>query len=103
MFATTLSCLFYRIVGSLLTLTSLGTILLTIHYFISRCIRKRKRLPVLPLSPILIGMLISLILILCTGFPLILIQCFTCRPLNNHMIICKINAFICFAIGNFNM
>lgn len=103
MFATSLSCVFYRVVGSLLAVTTFGTILLTIHYFVCRYIRRRKHLPVLPLSPILIGMLISLLLILCTGFPLILIQCFTCRPINNHMMICKINAFICFAIGNFNM
>jgi hypothetical protein len=96
-------CLIYRIFGSLLSCTSLLTIILTIHYFILRYRRHKKGLKLLPLSPILIGMLISLIMILCTGFPLILIQCFTCRQLKTYPIICKINGFLCFAIGNFNM
>ena len=96
-------CLFYRIFGSLLSCTSLFTIILTIRYFFLRYRRYKKGLAILPLSPVLIGMLISLFVILCTGFPLILIQCFTCRPLKTYPIICKINGFLCFAIGNFNM
>jgi hypothetical protein len=97
------SCVFYRVVGLLLTCTSLFTIVLTFRYFFRRYRRYRKGLSRLPLSPILIGMLISLMMILCTGIPVALIQCFTCRPLKTYLVICKINAFICFAVGNFNM
>lgn len=97
------NCLFYRIVSFLLTCTSMFTIVLTFRYFFRRYRRYQKGLTILPLSPVLIGMLISLMMILCTGFPLILIQCFTCRPFKTYSSICKINSFICFAAGNFNM
>jgi hypothetical protein len=97
------SCIFYRFAGSLLTCTCIFTIIITFRYFFHRYRRYQNGLRILPLSPILIGMLISLMMILFTGIPLILIQCFTCRPLKMHIGFCKINAFICFAIGNFNM
>jgi len=97
------SCLFYRSAGSLLTFTSVFTIILTFRYFFHRYRRHQKALPLLPLSPILIGMLISLMMILCTGIPLVLIQCFTCQPFKTYIGICKINAFICFSVGTFNM
>lgn len=91
------NCLFYRFAGSILSITSIFTIILTFRYFVRRCQKG------LPLSPILLGMLISLILILCTGIPVVLIQCFTCQPLKTYIEICKINAFICFSVGTFNM
>ena len=103
MIGSPLTCLFYRLAGSLLCFTSLFTIILTIRYFYHRNRRQKQGLPLLRLSPILIGMLISLVVISCTGIPLVLIQCFTCRPFRTYVTICKINAFICFAVGTFNM
>jgi len=103
MIVSSLSCIFYRFAGSLLTCTCVFTIIVTFRYFYHRYRRCQNGLPILPLSPILIGMLISLMMILCTPTSLILIQCFTCRPLKMHTGFCKINAFIAFAIGNFNM
>jgi len=103
MIVSSTSCLFYRFTGLVLICTSIFTIILTFRYFFHRYRRCQKGLPILPLSPILIGMLISLMMILCTGIPLALIQCFTCRPLKTYIGICKDNAFICFDVGTFNM
>jgi O-antigen/teichoic acid export membrane protein len=103
MVVSPMSCLFYHFAGLLLTCTSILALILTFRYFVRRYRRRQKGLPLLPLSPILIGMLISLMMILCTGIPLVLIQCFTCRPLKTYIGICKINAFICFSVGTFNM
>ena len=96
-------CVFYRIAGSFLISTSAFTIILTFRYFFHRYRRQKKGLTLLPISPVLIGMLVSLLLILCTGMPVVLIQCMTCRPFKTYAGICRMNGFICFAIGNFHM
>lgn len=98
-----MACFFYRFGATWMCLIAMFTFVLTIRYFYHRYQRHRSNLPLLPLSPILIAMLISLILISVTGIPVVLIQCFTCRPLVLYPIICKINAFIAFAVGTFNM
>lgn len=103
MIGSPLTCLFYRFAGSSICFVAVFAIALTIRYFCHRYQRYRRGLPLLPLSPILIGMLVSLLLISVTGIPVVLIQCFTCRPLIIYTSICKINAFICFAVGTFNM
>ena len=100
---STITCVFCRIAGSLLSCACVFAIILTFRFFFHRYRRRQQKLPVLPLSPILIGMLISLVMISCTGIPIVLIQCFTCRPLKTYTGICKMNAFICFAVGIFNM
>jgi hypothetical protein len=98
-----ITCTFYRFAGLGLCCTAVFTLVLTVRYFHQRYIRSRKGLPLLRLSPILIGMLISLVLISCTGLPVVLIQCFTCRPFKTYIALCQVNAFICFSIGTFNM
>jgi hypothetical protein len=103
MIISPINCLFYRIAGSVLSCTCIFTIILTFRYFLHRYRRRQQGLPILPLSPILIGMLISLFMIFCTGIPLVLIQCFTCRTFKTYIPICKMNAFICFSVGTFNM
>lgn len=103
MIGSPLTCVFYRIAGSAICLVAVFALILTIRYFYHRYRRYQYQLPLLPLSPILIGMLVSLILISFTGIPVVLIQCFTCRPLVTYSSVCKINAFICFAVGTFNM
>jgi hypothetical protein len=103
MIGSPLTCLFYRFAGTLLCCTVIFTLILTIRYFYHRYRRYQQRLPLLHLSPILIGMLISLLMISCTGIPIVLIQCFTCRPFSTYEFLCRINAFICFAVGTFNM
>jgi hypothetical protein len=103
MITSPLACIFYRLAGMFLCYISISTIILIFRYFLRRYRRRKQQLPISPLSPILIGMLVSLILISCTGIPLVLIQCFTCRPFKTYTAVCKINAFICFAVGTFNM
>lgn len=103
MIGSPLACLFYRFAGSVLCFSSLFTIVLTMRYFYHRYRRYQQGQQLLRLSPILIGMIISLLIISCTGIPLVLVQCFTCRPFRTYDIICKMNAFICFAVGTFNM
>jgi hypothetical protein len=96
-------CIFYRVTGSLLICTCLLTIILTFRYFFRRYRRRQQGFPILPLSPILIGMLISLMMISCTGIPLVLMQCFTCQSFKTYIGLCKMNVFICHAVGIFNM
>jgi succinate dehydrogenase/fumarate reductase cytochrome b subunit len=100
---TKLQCNLYRFVGTLLLFVSLINLFVSIRYFIYRYRNKNKRLIVNRLSSIIIGMLISSILVIFTGIPLVVIQCFACRPYLSYEMICKIHGFICFCTGLFNM
>jgi hypothetical protein len=92
---TKIQCNLYRFAGFLLLLASLINLFIMIQYFIHRQYNR--------LSPIIIGMLISSTLVIFTGIPLVVIQCFICRPFLSYEMICKIHGFMCFSTGLFNM
>lgn len=96
---TKVHCSLYRFAGFLLLMASLINLFINIRYFIYR----NKRFITNRLSSIIIGMLISSILVIFTGIPLVVIQCFICRPFLSYEFICQIHGFICFATGLFNM
>ncbi len=96
-------CNLYRFAGFLLLFASLINLFIMIQYFINRYNNNKNRFMINRLSSIIIGMLISSILVIFTGIPLVVIQCFICRPFLSYEIICKIHSFICFATGLFNM
>jgi hypothetical protein len=100
---TQIHCSLYRFAGFLLLVASIINLCISCRYFNRRYSNKKTRFTTNRLSPIIIGMLISSILVIFTGIPLVVIQCFTCRPYFSYEIICKIHGFICFATGLFNM
>ena len=100
---STTSCILYRFVGCLLLLTSLINLLVTFRYFIKRYYNRHKEFLPNRLSPIMIGMSISSILVIFAAVPVIVAQCFSCQPYLNDAIFCKLHAFICFSTGLFNM
>lgn len=98
-----LHCNLYRFAGFLLLLASLINLFIMIRYFLHRYVREKHRFIVNRLSPIINGMSISSILVIFTGIPLVVIQCFLCRPFLSHEWICKIHGFMCLSTGLFNM
>jgi hypothetical protein len=95
---TNLHCNLYRFAGFLLLVASLSNLCISFRYF-----HRKHRVTINRLSPIIIGTLISSILVIFTGLPLVIIQCFICRPYLSYEIICKIHGFISFSTGLFNM
>ena len=100
---TKLQCNLYRFAGFLLLLASLINLFIIIRYFIQRYANQKHRFIVNRVSPIIIGTLISSILVIFTGIPLVVLQCFMCRPLLSHEMLCKIHGFMCFSTGLFNL
>jgi hypothetical protein len=96
-------CYLYRFVGSLLLMASLINLYVSVRYFLRQYCYENKRLHKRRFSHILTSMLISSILVIFTGIPLVVIQCFSCRPYLAYEFICHIHGFICFATGLFNM
>jgi hypothetical protein len=100
---TKLHCNLYRVGGFLLLFFSLINLLISFRYFTYRYYNKKQRVIINHLSSIIMGMLISSILVIFTGIPLLIIQCFTCRPYLFNEILCKVHGFVCFATGLYNM
>ena len=96
-------CNLYRFAGLLLLVASLFNLFVSSRYFIRRYFHPKKRDLTKRLSHIITGMLISSILVIFTGIPLVVIQCFTCRPYLSYESICRLHGFMCFATGLFNM
>jgi len=96
---TKFHCNLYRFAGFLLLVASLINLFINFRYFIYQ----NKSFTNNRLTSIIIGMLISSILVIFTGIPLVVFQCFICRPYLSYEIICKIHGFICFSTGLFNM
>ena len=103
MMISNIYCFLYRLAGFLILVASLFNLFVSFRYFIRRYHHRKKRDLTKRLSHIITGMLISSILVIFTGIPLVVIQCFTCRPYLSYEIICKIHGFMCFATGLFNM
>ncbi len=100
---TKIHCNLYRFAGFLLLVACLINLFINFRYFIHGYYHRNKRFINNRLSSIILGMLISSILVIFTGIPLVVIQCFICRPYLSYEIICKIHGFICFSTGLFNM
>ena len=100
---TKTQCNLYRFVGFLLLLASLINLFIMIRYFIHRYYERKNRFLINRLSPIIIGMSISSILVIFTGIPVVVLQCFLCRPFLSYEMICKIHGFMCLSTGLFNM
>lgn len=98
-----LHCYLYRFAGFLLLLASMINLLVMVRYFIHRCFNEKNRFILSRLSPIINGMFISSILVIITGIPLVVFQCFKCRPLLAYEFLCHIHGFMCLATGLFNM
>jgi hypothetical protein len=96
-------CIIYRIFGCLLLGVSLINLIVIFHYFIKRYYNQKKSFVHNRLSPIMIGMAISSFLIIFTAEPLVVIQCFSCKPSLNDDLFCKMHGFICFGTGIFNI
>lgn len=97
-----LHCYLYRFAGFLILLASVINLLVMVRYFIQRCFGVKNRF-LNRLSPIINGMFISSILVIITGIPLVVFQCFRCRPLLAYELLCHIHGFMCLATGLFNM
>ena len=98
-----LHCYLYRFAGFLLLLASVINLLVMVRYFIQRCFNEKNRFLLNRLSPIINGMFISSVLVIITGIPLVVFQCFKCRPLLAYELLCHIHGFMCLATGLFNM
>ncbi|CAF3726433.1 unnamed protein product [Adineta steineri] len=100
---TNIECIFYRGIGFALLIASLINLYVTFRYFIKRYYHREHHVVSNRLSPIMIGMLISSIVIIFLAIPVAIVQCFTCRDYSSHEILCKLHGFICFTTGLFNM
>ena len=98
-----LHCNLYRFAGFLLLLASVINLLIMGRYILHQYFNRKYHFIPNRLSPIIIGMFITSLLVILTGIPLVVFQCFVCRPYLSTEIICKIHGFMCFSTGLFNM
>lgn len=96
-------CVLYRVFACILLGVSLVNLIAIFRYYLKQYYNAHKSFILNRLSPIMIGMSISSLLITFTATPFIIAQCISCRPSLNHEIFCKMHGFICFSTGIFNM
>lgn len=96
-------CHLYRFAGTLLLFASVFNIFVMIRYYIRQYSNEKNRFLLNRLSVIINGMFISSILVIFTGIPIVVFQCFQCRPYLAYEFLCQIHGFMCLATGLFNM